>query len=179
MTISSIKHKDFWRSSNALYRRYLDGSVPLRTPCVSMGEGSLNECVWLRHSVLWIIRFDYDIKYFDSVIWLLILWLPTMIVDWIITWNKTNLSTFFNYFGNLRMGELFPHHQKWLPWGTKGHFLDGGNNSPIIHPSPPPYLGWYYISWSVLFVGSLEVLPIAGSKGGVARAVRVCVRTCH
>ena len=38
MTISSIKHKGFWRSNNALYKRYLDGSVPLNTPCVAMGE---------------------------------------------------------------------------------------------------------------------------------------------
>ena len=98
MSISSIKHRGFWRSNNALYRRYLGGSVPLNTPCVAMGEVCLwvSAYVWgkIRHSVF----NDNDYYIIGKILWSvcgLVCILPTMIGKWSgLSWNKTNLPPF-------------------------------------------------------------------------------------
>ena len=38
MTVSSIKYKGFWKSNNALARRYLAGSTPISTTCMAFRE---------------------------------------------------------------------------------------------------------------------------------------------
>ena len=38
MTISTIRHRGFWKSNSALARRYLAGSFPSEVTCVALGE---------------------------------------------------------------------------------------------------------------------------------------------
>ena len=144
MTISSIKRKDFWRSCNALYRRHWLGQFPIGLLVCPWGRGLCTSTYDYVTSCLY-YTFDYNIN-----AWLYDMSFETLTTDYDCGWYFLDIKPTYPpsyYFGNLRMGELFPFHQKWMPWGTKGHFLDGGNNSPIIHPSTPPYLGW---SWVML-----------------------------
>ena len=152
MTISSIRHRGFWKSNSVLARRYLAGSFPSEATCIALGEvcsypGAVF-WLWVSHfTFVYMMYIDlYLFMYWYNKGLLIIrmwIWEQWGCCQWVPRVSRhekfifRQYSTNLNCFGNLRMEERFPELKNDVLRYEKPFFE---RRKPFLQTTSVPFL---------------------------------------